>query len=86
MRPTTFDLVQTDAHGGTLCLTLEADDVLGLLGTLLTQLANICLCAVEMHIETRAGRAHDQVWLATVDGCQPTETHRDELDQLLRGA
>ncbi len=84
VRPTTFDLETSDAHGGTLCLTLEADDVLGLLGTLLTQLAHLCLCAVELHVETRAGRAHDRVWLATADGCAPSEAHREELESLLR--
>jgi hypothetical protein len=85
VRPTAFDITPSEAHGGTLCLSLEADDVLGLLGTLLTQLAQLCLCALELHVETRAGRAHDRVWLATADGCPPSETHRKDLELLLRG-
>lgn len=84
VRPTSFELAQTEAHGGTLCLTLDADDVLGLVGTLLTQLAQLRLCAVEMHVETRAGRAHDRIWLATVDGLTPSAAQHEELEQLLR--
>ena len=84
VRPTAFELEQTTAHGGTLCLTLEADDVLGLVGTLLTQLAQLRLYAVEMHVETRAGRAHDRIWLATVEGPAPSEGQRADLEQLLR--
>jgi hypothetical protein len=84
VRPTSFELARTEAHGGTLCLTLDADDVLGLVGTLLTQLAQLRLCAVEMHVETRAGRAHDRIWLATVDGLAPSAAQHEELEQLLR--
>ena len=55
-----YELIESGDHGGTLRLTLEADDSLGLLGSLLSSLATLLLFPVEMHIETRSGRAHDE--------------------------
>ncbi len=55
----TYRLLESRDYGGTLMLTLEARDSLGLLGSLLTRLALLGLVPVELHIETKAGRAYD---------------------------
>ena len=52
-------------------LTLEAADSLGLLGALLGGLAELELFPLELHIETRAGRAYDSLWLAGAAGTPP---------------
>jgi hypothetical protein len=57
-------LIESRDYGGTLMLTLEAADSLGLLGSLLGALAELGLQPIEVHIETRAGRAYDSLWLA----------------------
>jgi hypothetical protein len=41
-----YELVESADHGGTLRLTLEADDTLGLLGALLAQLALLVLAPI----------------------------------------
>jgi hypothetical protein len=68
LRLLSFQIEETPAHGGSLQLTVEANDSLGLLGSLLSQLAMLFLFPVEMHIETSEGRAHDVFWLCTVGG------------------
>jgi UTP:GlnB (protein PII) uridylyltransferase len=60
-----YELTASTAHGGTLHLTIDARDSLGLLGALLQQLAQLTLYPIEMHIETQAGRAQDALWLYT---------------------
>ncbi len=50
-----YRLLDSRDYGGTLMLTLEAPDSLGLLGSLLTRLALLGLVPVELHIETKAG-------------------------------
>jgi hypothetical protein len=62
-----FRLIESRDYGGTLMLTLEAKDSLGLLGSMLGSLARLGLLPVEMHIETRDGRAYDSLWLAARD-------------------
>ena len=78
-----YRIEETEAHGGTLQLTIEAEDRLGLLGSLLSQMAMLFLFPVEMHIETRGGRAHDEFWLASVGAASPSSRVRDSLDRLL---
>jgi hypothetical protein len=63
-----YRLIESRDYGGTLMLTLEAADSLGLLGALLGALAELELFPVELHIETRAGRAYDSLWLAAAGG------------------
>jgi UTP:GlnB (protein PII) uridylyltransferase len=81
-----FDIEETTAHGGSLQLTVEAVDGLGLLGSLLSQLAMLFLFPVEMHIETRDGRAHDIFWLGTVGATNPGPRVRDSLIRVLSRA
>jgi hypothetical protein len=81
-----YQLVESADHGGTLMLTLEAEDALGLLGALLESLARLGLFPIEVHIETRAGRAHDCLWLAAAGRTPPTREARDALQRVLAGA
>jgi hypothetical protein len=81
-----YELVESADHGGTLRLTIEAEDALGLLGSLLDALARIELFPIEVHIETRAGRAHDCLWLAAAGRTPPTVEARDALRRVLAGS
>jgi hypothetical protein len=81
-----YTIEETPAHGGTLMLTIEAADSLGLLGSLLSQLAMLFLFPIEMHIETRSGRAYDSFWLGTVGATSPGPRIRDSLDRVLARA
>ena len=81
-----YRLIESRAYGGSLMLTLEAPDSLGLLGSLLTGLARLDLFPVELHIETRAGRAYDSLWLADAGGTPPTGEARNAATQLLERA
>jgi hypothetical protein len=80
-----YQLVESGDHGGTLLLTIEAEDALGLLGSLLDSLARIELFPIEVHIETRAGRAYDCLWLAAEGRTPPTAQARDALQRVLTG-
>jgi hypothetical protein len=64
-------------------LTLESEDSLGLLGGVLGALASCGLFPVEMHIETREGRAYDSLWLAGAGGARPSRTAFAEAQRLL---
>ncbi len=66
-----YRVIASRDYGGTLMLTLEAADSLGLLGALLGALAELGLFPLELHIETRAGRAYDSLWLAAAGGGAP---------------
>ena len=78
-----YRLLESRAYGGSLMLTLEAADSLGLLGSLLGALAQLALFPVELHIETKDGRAYDSLWLAAPDGRPPSAAARDAAAQLL---
>ncbi|HKO46192.1 MAG TPA: hypothetical protein VJV79_00625 [Polyangiaceae bacterium] len=78
-----YRLLESRDYGGTLMLTLEAPDSLGLLGSLLARLALVGLVPVELHIETKAGRAYDSLWLHAADGTPPTSELRGTLCRLL---
>jgi hypothetical protein len=79
-----YRLLESRDYGGTLMLTLEAADSLGLLGSLLSALAQLGLFPDELHIETRDGRAYDCIWLSAAGGVPPTALARDAALQLLR--
>jgi hypothetical protein len=81
-----YELIESGDHGGTLRLTLEAADSLGLLGSLLSSLATLLLFPVEMHIETRSGRAHDRLWLGGVGASSPSGKAEEALRRLLAGS
>jgi hypothetical protein len=84
--PLQLDRYQLDAataHGGTLMLTIEAADTLGLLGSLLAQLARLDLHPIEMHIETRDGRAEDQLWLYSERAARPSAEQQYALERVL---
>jgi UTP:GlnB (protein PII) uridylyltransferase len=83
-----YELVHTPDHGGTLKLEIDADDTLGLLGSLLARLADLQLYPVEMHIETQNRRAHDCLWLGTLGlgGQAPSHEVQQELDRVLRAS
>lgn len=76
-------LRESSQWGGTLVLAIEAEDSLGLLGSLLAPLAALMLFPIEMHIETRNGRAYDGFWLAGVGARPPSAHARDALAKLL---
>lgn len=81
-----YRLTASTAHGGSLHLVIEAADSLGLLGALLAQLATLGLFPIEMHIETRAGRAEDSLWLFTPDSLRPSPEQQLALEQVLAAA
>lgn len=78
-----YRLLESRDYGGSLMLTLEAPDSLGLLGSLLTRLALLGLVPVELHIETKAGRAYDSLWLCAAGGGPPSSDARDAVGQVL---
>jgi len=78
-----YRLLESRDYGGTLMLTLEAPDSVGLLGSLLTRLALLGLVPIELHIETRAGRAYDSLWLCAAGGEPPTGDAGDAVLQVL---
>jgi hypothetical protein len=80
-----YRLLPSRAYGGSLMLTIEAPDSLGLLGSLLTRLALLGLVPVELHIETKDGRAYDSLWLCDAGGDSPapTDDARDAVAQVL---
>lgn len=78
-----YDLRHVREHGGTLKLSLEADDALGFLGNLLASLAMIGLFPVELDVETRAARAHDVLYLGGVGGVDPSAPARTALERLM---
>lgn len=80
---TRYQLLDSRDYGGSLMLTLEAPDSLGLLGALLSAFAAFELYPIELHIETRAGRAHDCLWLRAAAGAAPTPSTRDAIARLL---
>lgn len=83
LRLDSYRLIESRDYGGTLMLTLEGPDTLGLLGALLGLLAGLGLFPVEVHIETRGGRAYDCLWLGAAGGAVPTASAKEALDQLL---
>jgi hypothetical protein len=83
---TRYALTASTAHGGTLHLKVEAADTLGLLGSLLAQLATLQLHPIEMHIETRDGRAEDSLWLYTDHATRPTFEFQEALERTLEAA
>jgi hypothetical protein len=68
---------------GTLKLAFQAQDALGLLGTLLARLAGLGLYPVEMHIDTQTDIASDTLWLSTADGESPSPEMRTVLCGML---
>ncbi|HYQ28277.1 MAG TPA: hypothetical protein VER04_13700 [Polyangiaceae bacterium] len=78
-----YRLLESRDYGGSLMLTLEAPDSLGLLGSLLTRLALLGLVPVELHIETSAGRAHDSLWLCASGGGPPSSDAHHAVAQVL---
>jgi len=78
-----YRLLESRDYEGSLMLTLQAPDSLGLLGSLLSRLALLGLVPVELHIETEAGRAYDSLWLRAAGGGPPTSDARDAVAQLL---
>jgi hypothetical protein len=83
LRLDSYRLIESRDYGGTLMLTLEGPDTLGFLGALLASLGSLGLFPVEVHIETRGGRAYDCLWLAAADGALPPAGAKDALDQVL---
>lgn len=78
-----YRLLESRDYGGSLMLTLEAIDSLGLLGSLLGSLAELGLFPLELHIETRDGRAYDSLWLAGPGAVRPSTSVVLAAEQLL---
>jgi hypothetical protein len=76
--------IESRDHGGSLLLELQGEDTLGLLGSVLASLATLMLFPIEMHIETRAGRAYDALWLAGMGGHAPSPRATEALQRLVR--
>jgi hypothetical protein len=81
-----YRLIESRDYGGTLMLTFEAKDSLGLLGSLLGAMAEIGLFPCELHIETSAGHAYDSLWLAGSGGSAPALAAREAAELLLSRA
>jgi hypothetical protein len=81
-----YTLEESESHGGALLLTIEAPDTLGLLGALLATLASVELFPIELHIDTQAGVARDQLWLVSPGATQPSTSARSAVHELLRRA
>ena len=79
-----YELIESTDHGGTLRLTFNAQDSVGLLGSLLLAFSSLELLPVEMHIETREDVACDCLWLATKGPGKPSAKDKAALDALLR--
>jgi hypothetical protein len=77
-----YELAAVPDHGGSLRLSFEAPDSLGLLGGLFCALAGLSLYPLEMHIETREGRAQDCLWLVADAAQVPSAEHERALRQL----
>jgi hypothetical protein len=67
-----YTLVRSNDYGGTLLLQFEAEDNLGLLGSVCAALAAVSLYPIEVHVETRNGRAYDALWLTAAGGEVPS--------------
>jgi hypothetical protein len=80
----TYEVIESTDHGGTLRLTFNAQDSVGLLGSLLLAFSSLSLLPVEMHIETRDKEACDCLWLATTASGNPSAKDKAALDALLR--
>ena len=80
----TYELIESTDHAGTLRLTFNAQDSVGLLGSLLLAFSSLSLLPVEMHIETRDKEACDCLWLATANAGKPSAKDKVALDALLR--
>lgn len=78
-----YRLIESRDYGGTLMLSLEAPDSLGLLGSLLGAFAGLGLFPLELHIETRGGRAYDSLWLAAAGGAPPSAAAHTAAESLL---
>jgi hypothetical protein len=81
-----FELEATHDHGGSLCLTIDAHDTLGLLGTLLSRAAELELYPIEMHIDTQKGLVHDRMWLGGQGGSLPSPESEALLREVLAKA
>jgi hypothetical protein len=80
-----FSLHESKHAAGALVVDIEAVDAVGLLGTLLGQLAMLLLFPLEMHVETRGELAFDSFVLGALGhGASPRT--RDSLERLLRRA
>lgn len=82
-----YELLESTDHGGTLRLTISAQDSVGLLGSLLRTFSGLSLVPVEMHIETRGMQACDCLWLSSLVADRPqapSASDRNALDALLR--
>ena len=78
-----FQLTESDDHDGSLRLSFEAPDSLGLLGRVLGMLAMMGLFPVAMQIETRGGRARDTLWLSGMGRAAPSGQARQNLERTL---
>jgi hypothetical protein len=86
-QPLSLDRYELEpCYDGTLKLSFEAQDSLGLLGTLLEKLAALGLYPIEMHIETHARRASDILWLSTATGGAPGDLASEALERVLKQA
>jgi hypothetical protein len=81
-----FELEATQDHGGSLLLTIDAHDMLGLLGTLLQRVAELELYPIELHIDTQKGLVHDRVWLGAKGGAVPSAEVEGALRAILQRA
>jgi hypothetical protein len=79
-----YALIKSTDYGGTLLLSFEAEDNLGLLGSVCASLASVSLYPIEVHVETRNGRAYDSMWLSGAGGVVPSAEAHAALEAVLK--
>lgn len=80
---TRYTIIDSPLHGGCVELSFEAEDSLGLLGRVLSELALLVLFPVEFSIQTTNGRVHDTLWLGGIRAATPSAEARQRLNQRL---
>lgn len=80
---TSYTIIDSPLHGGCVELSFEAEDSLGLLGRVLSELALLVLFPVEFSIQTTNGRVHDTLWLGGIRAATPSAEARRRLNQRL---
>jgi hypothetical protein len=80
-----YSLADTDDPSGSLVVTIEALDAVGLVSNFLGQLAMLLLFPVELHVETRGELAFDSFVVGAM-GEQTSLRTRESLERLLRRA
>jgi UTP:GlnB (protein PII) uridylyltransferase len=80
-----YSLAESGDPSGTLVVSIEATDAVGLVGNFLGQLAMLLLFPVELHVETRGDLAFDSFVVGAM-GERTSARARESLERMLRRA